>query len=156
MNFSFVAICSIASIQGCFLYSKVAFRNCCDILSVLGSVPLNSGIFKFVFALSTKSFKTVVFMLSSLMISSPTTRNTLLLDSILPDNRSLIVFQKLLSSAVFFSFKLGKYSFLSFVKEIGSSCVTYYKQFCSLQIFFKKMKFSNELFSIGLSSKFDS
>ena len=137
--------------QRCFVYSKIAFGNGCEILSVGGSVPLNSGIFKFVLALNTKLFKSVAFPSSSLVILSTTTRNMLLLDLLLSDNRSLIVSQNCFLSAMFFSFKLAKYSFLSFVKEIRSNCVTYCKQFCSLQICFSNMKFSNELFSIELS-----
>ena len=103
LNFLPVVMFLIASILGCFLYSKIVFRYDCELLSAHGSVSLYSRIFKFVIALN-KLFKTVAFLSSLLIIPSPSTRNVLLLGLILPNNRSLIAFQDCLFSAISSSF----------------------------------------------------
>ena len=57
MNFSPIITFLIEPMLGCFLYL---------ILSARGSVPLHSGIIKFLIALKNKLFKTVGFLSTSL------------------------------------------------------------------------------------------
>ena len=88
---------------GCFLYLKIILIISCKILSARGSVPLYPGILEFLIAFGGNYLKQSHF------------------DLILSDSKVLTIFQNCLLSAIFFSFKLARYSFLVFCAIIFSA-----------------------------------